>query len=323
MTFTDVFHDAFGSVTAPTGGGGYVDVPPPAPHGAWEVIVGGFTIGSILTNHVVTVGPGPVTFNRTQLRTDDDQRPLKHGMIAMRPDLLSTLQMNVPFTILAADGASAKTALMQLIGAWAPVARPVDAFVTDPAYNAYLLYGKPRDVAGIDESKIRSGQITGTLMFEATDPVLYSAVLHSAMANVNSAPGGFGFPFGFPFGFTASGAPVSALDNVGTAETWPTVIITAAGNLGDVSLTEDATGEQWAWGGTIPSGYSLVVDMRDGTVLLTADPVTLAGAVSVSDRVRRPLSDWMSLTPGTHVWRFEAATGSGTATVQWRDAFYR
>lgn len=290
--------------------------------GAWEIVLDGYEIGSGLP---AQVGPTPVTFARGQLRTDDDERPLRHGMIALRPDLLSTLQMTVPFTILReGDMVAASDERDVLIGAWKPKVTPEYCGVTEPTGKQYALYGKARDVFGVDESKIRNGLITGSALFEATDPVLYSFADHFETGGLFAGAGGFGFPFGFPFGFAPGGSPDLTIDNAGTAETWPIVWWECTAGLGNLTITDHTGGRVWMWDGTIPDGLTLVVNMRDGTVLQTATPAgDLSDAVSRSDRLRRPLSDWLNLPAGTSQWTVQAGLGTGTARVFWRDAWYR
>lgn len=273
--------------------------------GAWEVAIGDYhpVFGTTMRHHIgsgrkTQVGPTLVTQVRQQIRKDDTPRPLRDGVIARKPDLLSTIIVTVPITILCqGDATAAGVERDDMLAAWEPRTWPAWLYLTDPTGVAYAYRGKPRDVT-IDEKHIRSGLIYGALQFEATQPVQYGQTIQHAYAaggtagaasgvlvdnagntlvddsgnrlSVDNLAPRLGFPAGFPLGFgTSAGSGLVVCTNGGTAETWPLLVLrpTDTQPVGPWIVRDNARNLAFIYDAKIPVGQVVVVDMSEGVVL--------------------------------------------------------
>ncbi|WP_409186729.1 phage distal tail protein [Amycolatopsis sp. VS8301801F10] len=162
----------------------------------------------------------------------------------------------------------------------------------------------------------------------AADPRWLSTVERTAqatLANVSAdgldwaagSPGGLdwaaGSPGGLDWGVSGNGTNVLAMQNDGTATTWPLLLITTPSSLQNPTLVDPATGGILAYTGTVVAGQTLRIDCSP----FTTTPVTLDGV----DRTGALGSArFISIPPGAS--RAIQFTGIGAGQVQafWRDA---
>ena len=115
---------------------------------------------------------------------------------------------------------------------------------------------------------------------------------------------------------TAGATPKFSIYNAGTTnqtEMTFTLAATGAGSLSNVTITNNTTGHQMTFSGTIASGDSLVID----TGALT---VTNGGSNAYSSFTwNRP--EWMVLEPGWNRFSISVTGSDGKLTVTWRDAY--
>jgi hypothetical protein len=152
-----------------------------------------------------------------------------------------------------------------------------------------------------------------SIQLTAPDPLRYGGEPRRRSCGLSAPGGGLGFPLRFPldFGPGSSGGRL-ALENAGTAPTWPTWRI--AGPCRDPVVVDTGTGDQLAFALELRAGERLDVDADARTVLLQ-------GAASRRSALL-PESRWFPLPPGTTRVVFRAVEFTGaTLTAQWRDAW--
>lgn len=306
---------------------------------AWDLAIGDYDplVGVVLAHQIgpgrpSRIGPDPVSIRRNPIRKDDTSRPLRSGAIARRPDLLSTIYINVPIQILADTDVEAEAELDALLAGWGPRTLPAWLYVNDPAGQKYAYRGKPRD-AMQDETKVRSGLITAQMLFEATHPVRYSQTLNSFAQTIGTSGAGFGFPFGFPFGFGTGHPGEFTIHNAGSFETWPVLrIVPTTADPGPFRINDNARGLSFVYDAPVFFGQHLVVDMGEGivftgpsTAIVMDAPMDAipAGGTLQSTNVARPASDWLSLPPGDTTFDCVVENGAASVQILWRDAWLR
>lgn len=167
------------------------------------------------------------------------------------------------------------------------------------------------------------GVIAGSLEWEASDPVLYGAELHSTPVPVFVGSGGLMYPVDYPKDYGAAGEGLSVhVPNGGDWPTWPRVTITgpSSGTVQPLALenTTDGTSITFTAGGglTIPAGSTLIVDTHPARrVVRFTDGANRWNTVAGTE--------WWPIQPGGADLRFRA-TGNidgVTAVVETRDAF--
>jgi hypothetical protein len=166
-----------------------------------------------------------------------------------------------------------------------------------------------------------------TIQLAALDPFKYSTTLQSASVGLPSAgSGGLNWTApglnwtapGLDWGTPTMGGTIS-LTNAGLAEAWPTFTISTGANaLVNPKITEQSTGRQLAYNGTLLAGDTLVIDTSPNarTVLLNG----------VADR--RPFltkAEWFPIpAKGSTAAVFTADVFSATALLlaEWRNTYF-
>lgn len=125
--------------------------------------------------------------------------------------------------------------------------------------------------------------------------------------------GGFSIPFSIPFSFTGTTGGAETILNAGDATAYP--IITLAGPLTNPRITNNTVGRYIQLGMTIDTGSSVVINMRDKTIVQGG----------TTNRISTMTSDsrWWWLAPGSNTVALTSSVSSesGTATISWRDAY--
>ncbi len=195
-----------------------------------------------------------------------------------------------------------------LKAAWGPVRSGTVMLNVTLAGVVFALMGRPLS-ATPDMSDQRFGTARARLVFQATDPRLYTASLSSIVLGL-TAGGGMTFPLTFPLTFGAgSDSDGSAMNSGNTEAPWTATIV---GPVTTPRLTLGATGEFIELDGVVPAGSTLVVDSATQSILLDGSP---------RQSWQTLLSRWWMLAPGANTIRYRAASGTGSCTFSWRSAW--
>lgn len=254
-------------------------------------------------------------FGSLSYRGEPRDRAGAHGQLPPR-QLLSGRLLRWAVNVLGDDGDEVEELLAALASALAPVTPEegtLDLLIRLVGGRTYLARGVVTRTAG-DDSYLPQLTPLRDVEFTATDPRFYSAEEHQAEAPAPETSGGLGFPHGFPHAFGTATSGALALANEGNFWTPPVVTIEAgAGGLTNPTYTLGETGEVMRIAIALAEGESLTIDHDARTVLL-------GGTASRSTAVDRSVSSWFELPPGDSTLDF-TASGEGTLTVAWRDAW--
>lgn len=179
----------------------------------------------------------------------------------------------------------------------------------------YLVHGKQSANATWQVAPFGPNGFQYQAFLTCPDPLLYSAVQHSASASLVNTTGlaGFNFPATFPLGFSGGGVGPGQMvaTNAGTEDTWPTFTINGPGS--NLLLSDQASGSYLKIS-TLNTGEFVVLDPQNRAVLLM-------GYQSRRDLLASG-SDWFTLPPGLDVVTFSAAAfTAATVSMTWRDAY--
>lgn len=282
-----------------------------------------FSIGDIVWGYGcdIFVPDGEFDPGEAVPRTQDTERPMADGLMFGR-DFRSaptwTWTVNTNHTELE----DAEAALDDLEAAWyntLDATEPGDHVELRYQYRGRtrLVYGRPRRFHRPKDNLLLQGLGVATIDFQRADPLHYGAdEQQMVMGIVPSTSGGLISPLISPL---ISAEPAVARQGFvtveGNAPTYP--IITVFGPVSNPKVF--AVDGSWEVKviANIPAGQHVTVDARPWR--MTAK---LGGAsVSLSRSTR--LSD-VRMEPGTHEIGFVGTdmTGSSTATVSWRPAWY-
>lgn len=138
-----------------------------------------------------------------------------------------------------------------------------DPFVT--RQSKVMLFG-----SGSTLSPIVNGLATYVIQFLAFDPVKYGLPV-SQVIGLPTAGGGLEYPLHSPSGALYYGANGTlgriTLTNMGTAEAWPTFLVTGELTLG-FFIQQLATGQVIRYDRIVPAGSTVSIDSRTGVVLI-------------------------------------------------------
>lgn len=262
----------------------------------------GYTIGC---GQPVNMRPAPQGLGIGQYTAPRLERPFTDGSMVTGPDTLPS--RFVTFDALCrGNPEDVESHLADLHAAWGPVRSGTIDLTVALTGGEWILRGRPVDVS-FDITNLHYGVGLARLVFEATDPRMFSAVEQSIVLGLNSG-GGMDFPLEFPLTFGAGSDSDGSVVNAGTFETeWAAVF---SGPVTTPRLALGETGEFIELNGTVPDGSTLVVT-SDGQVLFNGSP-----------RPSWPTlrSTFWKLPTGTSTIRYRAASGSGLCTFSWRDA---
>lgn len=157
------------------------------------------------------------------------------------------------------------------------------------------------------QSTARDG--TFSLSLYAPDPRRYSSVLHTASTARFTPGGGRSYDLVFDRSYGGSGSSgVVSVSNAGARSTWP--VLRFAGPLPN-PYARLVGGSTVAASLTLAAGQELVVDCGLRSVLLG----------TASRRQFLSQDGFFALPPGDSQVYFSADSGTGSLTVQWRDAW--
>lgn len=251
-------------------------------------------------------------FSNAQVRSSDIARPLDHGMFA-GDDFYGGRSLQLQVEIWGTDDTSYQVALSKALAAF--VTGTEMPIVTQlPGYGKVQSSVRVRKRTG-PKLDIKYGLHVGVMMVElaATDPRIYSQALHSVTNNLQAPTGGITFNLTFPMVFGSSTSPITVINNAGTFETRPLIVV--SGPITNPALENVTTGLILNFVGSLATGESLYVDFLNRTVLLN-------NQASRYSWLQNP-QNWWNLQPGNNSVRFSGTAGAGTPTIniQWRDAY--
>lgn len=146
----------------------------------------------------------------------------------------------------------------------------------------------------------------------APEYVLEAQTLTSQNFTVGTG-GGFVMPTVVPIVFTASSGSSATLTNSGNGYAYPTITFT--GPLTNPRLLNSTISEEMAITQTLSSGQSVVITMRDRTIIQD-------GSINVIQNKTAP-STWWAMPPGNNALYFGTSSASdiGSCTVAFRSSF--
>jgi hypothetical protein len=151
------------------------------------------------------------------------------------------------------------------------------------------------------------------VQWQALDPRMYDVALSSTVVSLPLTSGGWVFPwvFDWTFGGGSAGGTVFATNTGSAPAPWSARF---DGPLVNPSITHQELGLTLLFNITLAAGDFLVVDSTARTVLL-------GGTASRYSTLAQP--NWFDLSPLTsNTIRFNAASGSGTMTFSYRNAWW-
>jgi hypothetical protein len=203
--------------------------------------------------------------------------------------------------------ATAEMAAFALRNAWRPHEGDGLLELTVQMQSGIYVYrGRPLRPAVITDEW---GYGTANVKFDVLDPLMYAVSFRTAFVGLVTFTGGFDSPIVTPIVTTSSGSTGDAfVINEGYAPAPWTALL--SGPLTNPRLI--LNGQSINIVGDIPAGSNLSVDSRTGRVEL--------------DGAMRPWvvgsSTWWDIPPGPSTFSLRADSGSGSATLSWRDAYY-
>lgn len=243
-------------------------------------------------------------------------RPFNHGVTA-GPEYRAEFTVEIDLHLRATSAEDVVDVADALISGWYIDARATAQYgVTDslhvklPGQEQRFVKGRPRRSTA-DPSNFHNGWAPAAVQFLVTDPVWYSAALHVQAMNLSTAPSGRGFNKSFDYGWGGTAtAGAYTITNAGGTGTKPT--LTLAGPLTNPVLTNETTGETLELTYTLGSGETLTIDFDAATIYLDG---------TASRYYAKTGGTFWELAAGDNNVRFSAQSGSGTATLEWRDAW--
>ena len=194
-----------------------------------------------------------------------------------------------------------ETYLDQLKANFAPMAIVQPFYFRHPVVGERIVYAKSYGINFKIDSRRPLGVVSFQIQLKAEDPTIWGSLI-SGSTIIGGASTGYGFPMSFPLGFG------------GTSSTNGTVTIINAGNkdadatftiIGDVTnpaISNDTTGQKLTFGITLTPTDSLVVNLRNKTVILNGS--------SNRRGIMLNISRWFMLQSGSNSIRFLGTPGA-------------
>lgn len=249
-------------------------------------------------------------------RDTPNPRPFGDG-ITVGPEYMAEKTLELDLHLRGASADDVVSIADTMISGWYVDARATSAYgVTDrlhvklPGQPQRFVKGRPRRSTA-DPSNFHNGWAPAAVQFLVTDPVWYSAALHVQAMNLSTAPSGRGFNKSFDYGWGGSAtAGAITINNAGGAGTKP--VVTFTGPLTNIVLLNETTGQSLTLTYTLGTGETLEVDFSAATILLDG---------TASRYYAKTGGSFWEIAPGNNIIRFQAQSGTGTALLEWRDAW--
>lgn len=207
---------------------------------------------------------------------------------------------------------NAETYFDSLKANFAPVTSPIPLVLKAPGVSERVVFVKPRGCRYNWEVSRRIGMSAIQFLMYAEDPRIYdNALVNQIIPYGGLATTGFAFNFGFNLSFGAVVPPDGAfVVNSGNRST--PAVMTITGPVTDPRIVNDTDGKTLIFLITLGAGETLVIDLSNRTVLLN-------GVTNRRDSLQN--TDWFLFRPGSTFIRFGGASGSGTLTISYRNAW--
>lgn len=252
------------------------------------------------------VGPG-------QARVSDVLRPLDHGAFVNGGDYAPIRHVEIDVQIEGTSDSAFSAAVDALGLAMAPQAAELPMTFQLPGFSNgnRFINCRPRGTTATVDVSYKFRMPVLTVVLEATDPRIYDATLQTLGLSPGSASGGLSFPLHWPLSFgTATSGTIQAV-NAGTFETRP--VITLTGPLTTPKIINTSTGQFTQLDLVLANGQTATIDYLARTIVNS----TGGSLYSTLD----PTSQWWTLAPGTTNIQFQASSGSGSASIAFRNAW--
>ena len=195
---------------------------------------------------------------------------------------------------------------------YAPVRTSIPFYLKAPSVDERVIFVKSRGVSYDWSTLRRIGMTRIQFKMFAEDPRLYDNFLQEYIIPFGGEIGtGLGFSFGFPFGFGATVLPNGlTITNVGNRST--PAILTIQGPVVNPQIINDTLSRRLGFIITLGALDTLVVDLGNRTVNLNGN---------VNRRNTMSTAEWFLISSGDSFIRFGGASGTGTMTVTFRNAW--
>jgi len=167
-------------------------------------------------------------------------------------------------------------------------------------------------VNGLVMPRSRTNSSEYQLDLIADDYAISGTTEHSEIVTVETV-GGFSIPFSIPFSFTGGTGGATTIVNAGDAVAYP--LITLDGPLTNPRITNSTVGRFLQLNLTINTGSSVVIDMRNKTIV--------QGGTTNRINAMTSTSKWWWIDPGANTIALSTSVASeaGTAAITWHDAY--
>lgn len=253
-----------------------------------------------------------------KVRTQDLPRQSSHGVHGGR-DLLDADTITGQVLAQATSKVDLSDLIDAFLGNWTPSSVDI-GLRANMLGETRVRFGRPRRARPGTRTMTRYGPRNFasiiTFQFDALDPVLYSDDVHSAATAPPGAGTGITLPVTIPFTIPAgSSSGILGAYNAGTLPTPWTARLD--GPLVNPTIQHIESGSEMQFnangGLSIASGEYVLLDSVTRSVLYDG----------VADRRFTLLlgAGWFDLAVGTNTVRLTADSGTGTLTLNWRDAY--
>lgn len=195
---------------------------------------------------------------------------------------------------------------------YAPVTSPIPLVFKASGVAERVIFVKPRGVRYDWDIARRTGCTPIQFLMYAEDPRIYDNSLLSVVIPFGGlATTGYGFSYGFNLSFGASVPPVGGIVLV-TGNRPAPALLTITGPTVDPRIINDTLGRTLGLSFTLGVSDVVVIDLANRTCILNGS-ANLRGFMTQTD--------WWLFNKGSTSIRFGGASGSGTLTVSYRNAW--
>jgi hypothetical protein len=202
--------------------------------------------------------------------------------------------------------------LDELKANFAPRASPAPLVFKAAGRDERVVFVKSRGVRYKWQQEYRLGIVPLQILMYAEDPRFYDNAIQSVVIPFGGpATTGFGFSLGFNFGFGAVVPPSSGTVVVGGNRPTPATL-TVQGPVVNPRIINTTDGLTLSFLITLGASDILTIDLANRTA-------TLNGVSNVRSTLVEP--NWWLFNPGSTSLVFGGGSGTGTLTVQYRNAW--
>ncbi|SDL14294.1 Phage tail protein [Nocardioides sp. YR527] len=241
----------------------------------------------------------------------DSQRPQAHGTY---PGSVFGDSLTVTFDYLIRGTFEERMAALAAIEQYAPMDGIERPLVIDDGDGPWMRMARVTARTVPQDHTFKVAPLACSMQFLCADPRRYALDDKTIQVRIPSSSGGINYPITYPLEYGTFSGGGGTANNAGAVATPVTVTFTGPLNQPALSATNHHT---WAMGFDInlAAGETLVVDTADGTALLNGTADRLYTITSGSDPLER-----CTLNPGNTSLSLLSASGTGYATVSYRDA---